>query len=96
MRISFLQTGGIAGVHRACHIDPAELSKDESAILLAMVRHSGLLNCDSVEEPSDGKDVFHYKIRIQDDGQWHQVRFDDLSMPSNFRPLCDYLRGKSY
>ena len=64
MRITFTQSGGVAGIVRGCRVDTATLSSEDRQRLEALVEASGLTA--SVELLSDeGRDERQYAIAIE-------------------------------
>lgn len=89
------KSGGFIGVDLKYEKDLAELASDERKQLEKLIADSGLLNAKNDTRITGGAaDMFHYDFRFKDGSKEHQVRFDDGTLPSSYRPLIEFLKNK--
>lgn len=91
MLISFTQSGGFAGLVRACSIDTAALEPAERTRVEKLVAAAGWT--ESCERFSEGRDRFQYEITIECDAAPVHVVCDDACVPPEARQLVAYLKG---
>lgn len=90
MRITFMQSGGLAGIIKGCSLDAADLAPDERRELESLVAVSGLT--ESLESFSEtGRDLRRYDISIERDTVVQRICCDERSLPEAVRPLVGYL-----
>jgi len=73
-------------------IDPATLSPGEEADLKNLVEQPRFFELPAVlraERP--GADRLQYKLRVKGDSHEHAVEVDEAAMPSNLRPLLNWI-----
>src|SRR5260221_13885971 len=74
MKISFVRTGGFAGLRLAATIDSATLSPEEAAQLQALVDNAKFFALPAnVKGKTSGADRFQYAITIETPDQQHTV-----------------------
>lgn len=95
MKVTFLQTGGFAGLSRGCSLDTCDLRPDEAAELTSLVETSGLRyvqqgsNCNR----SDAQRL-QFTV-VDDDGTKHVAIFTDSSLSEQIVPLLRRMRRSS-
>jgi hypothetical protein len=94
MRITFVQSGGFAGMLKGCTIDAADLTADERREFESLVAASGLT--ESLERfSSAGRDLRQYEIVIEQHATVQRIVCDDRSMPESARPLVAFLAARA-
>ena len=94
MRISFRQSGGVAGRVRACEIETEGMQADAGRALECMVRESGIME-GIASRASRGRDLQRYEIEVEMGRERFSARFDDLAVPPALAPLLDYLNARA-
>jgi hypothetical protein len=94
MRITFIQSGGFAGMLKGCTIEAADLAPEERQELESLVAASGL--SESFEQfSSAGRDLRQYEIVIEQHATVHRIVCDDRSVPESARPLLAFLVARA-
>jgi hypothetical protein len=94
MRIRFTQSGGFAGVVKACTVDTALLSEADRRAVENLVADSGLAgSCERIS--ADGRDRRHYAITIEGLPATLELVCDDAGLPAAARPLVAFLAGRA-
>ena len=94
MKITFLQSGGFAGMLKGCTIDATDLAPDERQELESLVAASGL--SESLERfSSTGRDLRQYEIVIERGMAVQRIICDDHSVPEAIRPLVAFLSARA-
>jgi len=94
MQITFLQSGGFAGVMRGVRIDPATLPASEREELERLVAACGLDgSCERFAET--GRDRRQYDLAIDRDGRIDRLSCDDGCLPEAARPLVAFLAARA-
>jgi len=94
MRITFLQSGGFAGMIKGCEIIATDLAPGERHELESLVAGSGLT--ESFEQFSaTGRDLRQYEIVIERDAAVQRICCDDRSVPEAARPLVAFLSARA-
>ena len=94
MRITFLQSGGFAGMIKGCEIDATDLAPGDRHELESLIAGSGLT--ESFERFSDtGRDLRQYEIVIERDAAVQRICCDDHSVPESARPLMAVLSARA-
>ena len=94
MRITFLQSGGFAGMIKGCEIVAADLAPDDRHELESLVAGSGLT--ESFEQFSaTGRDLREYEIVIERDAAVQRIGCDERSVPEAARPLVAFLVARA-
>jgi len=94
MKITFLQSGGFAGMLKGCTIDATDLAPDERQELESLVAASGL--SESLERfSSTGRDLRQYEIVIERGTAVQRIICDDHSAPEAIRPLVAFLSARA-
>ena len=97
MKINFERSGGFAGISAAVTVDYNSLSFDERNRLKSMVDDANFFKLSQDSPlPERGADYFKYKITIEDEENKasHTIKTNDITMPSELRPLVKYLNGE--
>lgn len=96
VRVCVVRGGGFGGLVRTTTADTDHLSPQDREELAALVRQAGLLEARpaaSAEEPEP--DRFTYAVTVQDQGQEHQARFSERSLPGEVRNLISWVGAVS-
>jgi hypothetical protein len=94
MRITFMQSGGFAGMLKGCTIEAADLAPEERQELESLVAASGL--SESFEQfSSAGRDLRQYEIVIEQHATVQRIVCDDRSVPESARPLLAFLVARA-
>ena len=94
MKITFLQSGGFAGMLKGCTIDATDLAPDQRQELESLVAASGL--GESFDRFSEtGRDLRQYEIVIEQDATVRRIVCDDHSVPEATRPLVAFLSARA-
>ena len=94
MKITFLQSGGFAGMLKGCTIEAADLAPEERQELESLVAASGL--GESFERfSSAGRDLRQYEIVIEQHANVQRMACDDRSVPEAARPLLAFLVARA-
>ncbi len=94
MKLTFVQSGGYAGLVRGVSIDTRELPDEERRRLEASVRESGLLDWPGGGS-SPARDARQDQIVIEDGALERTVTFDDTSKPASAAALLKELKARS-
>ena len=99
MRIRFEFQGGYGGLFAAkplaYDVDTDQLPDEAGTKLLKLIQSAGIMEA---EEPGRapkagrGRDVYNYRLEIQDRGLRRSMAFDDASAPPQVRPLLQFLQ----
>lgn len=93
--ISYRKSGGFMGVNRGCDLDLSKMSRDERAKIESLFDLEEFMSLKSGTTPG-AADVFYYNVEVVSTaGESHAVKFDDVTLPANLRPLISYLDGRS-
>jgi hypothetical protein len=83
-------------------LDSEKLAGDDAKKLSKLVDQSGILNESKLEKLKPGAcDVFYYSITVKPEAgdskatSTHSVKFDDITLPSQYRPLVEFLQKRS-
>jgi hypothetical protein len=98
MRIHFERTGGLAGpaTGRHCTIDADALPADEAREIRDLIAAAGLHRLAGVapSKPA-GRDMFRYRITVEDAGQRQVVELTEPDATGAVRPLIDWLKKRA-
>jgi hypothetical protein len=98
MKIHFERSGGFAGIGTTFTVDSNSLSFDEKDRLRNIIDNARFFDLPSETPlPRRGADYFKYKITIESDDpkKSHTIETNDMTMPSELRPLVNYLKDKT-
>ena len=94
MRITFMQSGGFAGLIRGCVIDTADLALEERRELESLVAE-----CDDAESSApgsaSGRDLRQIDVVIERDGALRRIRYEERSVPEAAQPLVAFLAARA-
>jgi len=92
LKISFEQTGGIAGLRFATTVDTAGLSPEDAQKLRRMVDEADFFNLPAhIVSPRPQPDRFQYKLKVQGDNRQHSVTVSEEALPGGLAPLVKWL-----
>lgn len=103
MKIYFERSGGFAGISSSAVIDIHSLPPDEADKIQGMIDNAkGFFYQPSKlsPAPTQAADYFKYKITVQTEegegeGMQNTIETNDITMPSELRPLINYLKEKA-
>jgi hypothetical protein len=99
MKIYFERSGGFAGISSSAVVDTHSLPPDETDKIQSMIDNAkGFFdsNISSSPPPRRAADYFKYKITVQtEEGMQNTIETNDITMPSELRPLINYLKEKA-
>jgi hypothetical protein len=93
MRVTFETTGGFAGLTTIKTIDSDKLPQEQANNLHQQVEASNFFNLPAtIVYRGAARDLFQYKLIIEQEGKKHTVIVDELSAPPELKPLIKLLR----
>lgn len=97
MKISFETSGGLAGIPNSIVLETSSMSDDEGKMISDLVKSSNFFDfpSESIPPKPGSADYINYKITVKTDEKEHTIRTNDVSMPSQLKPLIDFLYQKS-
>jgi hypothetical protein len=98
MKIYFERSGGFAGLSSSTVVDTDSLSHDEAHKIQGMIDNAkGFFDSKkSSPPPKRAADFYKYKITVQtEQGMQNTIETNDITMPSELRPLINYLKEKA-
>lgn len=99
MKIYFERSGGFAGFPISTTVDIHSLPPDEAHKIQGMIDNAKFFDLkeSSSSPPKRAADIFKYKITVQTEEEEKQntIETNDITMPSNLRPLINYLIEKA-
>lgn len=95
MKVSFVQSGGFAGLNRGCELDTAELADDEAEELKRLVREAGIASLQRRAKPRAYADSRRYDITVDDGGRRLAATLSDSDATGTAGELLGFLRGRS-
>jgi hypothetical protein len=91
MKIYFERSGGFAGFPISTTVDIHSLPPDEAHKIQGMIDNANFFDLKNSTQP-DAADYFEYKITVQtEEGTQNTIETNDIKMPSELRPLINYL-----
>lgn len=91
MKVTFVQSGGVAGLVKGCDLDTATLPKEAGEELERLARASNLPK--SGQYLSDtARDLFTYEITLDDGKAKTAVVLDDSTVPATAKPLVAFVK----
>jgi len=96
MKISFESSGGIAGIRSSITLETSSMSDDEGKQISDLVKNSNFfdLPSESIPPKLGSADYKNYEITVKTDVKEHIIRTNDVLMPSQLKPLIDFLYQK--
>jgi len=92
VRVSVIRGGGFGGLVRTTAADTEQLAPADRDKLAALVTQAGLLDAPAAparREPEP--DRFTYAVTVEDEGQRHEARFPERSLPEPVRNLISWV-----
>jgi hypothetical protein len=95
-KIYFERSGGFAGIPSSTMVDIHSLPPDEAHKIQDMIDNAkGFFYQPSKLLPPHGADYFKYKVRVETEEKQNTIETNDITMPSELRPLINYLMEKA-
>jgi hypothetical protein len=98
-KIYFERSGGFAGIRMSTEVDIHSLPPDEAHKIQGMIDNAKEffdLKESSSQPPKRAADYFKYKVTVQkEEEEQNTIETNDITMPSNLRPLINYLIEKA-
>jgi hypothetical protein len=97
-KIYFERSGGFAGISISTMVDIHSLPPDEAHKIQSMIDNAKeFLYQPSKLPPSpvQGADYFKYKVTVETEEKKYTMETNDITMPSELRPLISYLEKSS-
>jgi hypothetical protein len=97
VKVSFLQSGGFAGVTKGCDLDCAALEPGAATELERLVRESGLTSS-GTSLSAGARDLKRYEIVIEGGEPGSdpvRVTLDDATIPERARDFVAYLKQRA-
>ncbi len=92
MRVSFVRSGGMAGILLTANFDIQSLPPGESAILEREVIAASFFDLpEKIEHSPAAPDRFEYEITISSSDKTHKVRVGEALIAESLQPLIDHL-----
>ena len=91
-KIRFLQSGGFAGLVRACEVPGEDLAPDHRKALERLARATA---AGPAAESSAVRDALAYKIEIETDAGAKRLEFDETNVPEELAALVEELAAKA-
>ena len=98
MKIYFERSGGFAGISISTMMDIHSLPPDEAHKIQSMIDnakeflyHPSKL---PLPPPKRAADYFKYKVTVETEQKKYTIETNDITMPSELRPLISYLIEK--
>jgi hypothetical protein len=93
MHVTIQRTGGFAGIPMTKSIDGASLSDSESRRLQQMIETAHFFEIPALIPSKPQPDRFEYRITVEQNGKKHSVTAAEHALPSELRPLVDWMMG---
>jgi hypothetical protein len=96
-KIFFERSGGFAGISISTIVDIQSLPPDEAQRIQGMIDNAKEFfgKKKSSPPPKRAADYFKYKITVETEENQNTIETDDITMPSELRPLISYLTEKA-
>ncbi len=92
MRISFVRTGGIAGIRLARDFDTDDLPPAQASELQQLVDSARFFDLPDIPPPAARiPDSLEYRISVSDGARTRAFVVAEHSVPADLRPLITYL-----
>jgi hypothetical protein len=95
MRIRYRQSGGFAGVCRACSLDTDDLPAPEAQELERVARAAVEAAFPPRPPAKQARDLTCHELHVDDGKRSLHATFDDLSTPREAQPLLDLLQARA-
>ena len=93
-KIYFERSGGFAGISVSTMVDIHSLPPDEARKIQSMIDNAKEffdLKESSSQPPKRAADYFKYKVTVETEEKKYTIETNDITMPSELRPLISYL-----
>jgi hypothetical protein len=90
MRISFLRTGGVAGMRLSATFEPGSLPTVAEREIEQLLEQAGFFDLRPKRRPPV-PDAFTYEVTVEHGGRRHTVRVGEGAAPESLLPLLDRL-----
>lgn len=94
MKVVYKRHGGFAPMAVACTVDTDTCPPDDAKQLEHLVATSGIMQSPG-RTVAGARDVRYHSVTVDQNGQHAEVTFDDISIPSEVRPLIDFLQSRA-
>jgi hypothetical protein len=88
LRIHVVRSGGIAGLRSEVDLDTSQLPGDAGSQLVHLVQVTSFFGL-ATELRTKLPDMTQYRVRIEHDGQAHEVCFDDATSDTSLLELVE-------
>ena len=97
-KIYFERSGGFAGISISTMVDIHSLPPDEAHKIQRMIDNAKEffdLKKSPLPPPKRAADYFRYKVTVETEQKRYTIETNDITMPSELRPLINYLEKKA-
>jgi hypothetical protein len=97
-KIYFERSGGFAGISISTMVDIYSLPPDEAHKIQRMIDNAKEFLYQPSKlplSPVQGADYFKYKVSVETEQKRYTIETNDITMPSELRPLINYLEKKA-
>jgi hypothetical protein len=91
MRITLLKTGGFTGIPMSKIVDGAAMTAPEITSLREMIGTAKFFQLPPAIPSTPHPDRFQYEITIEQDGKKHSVSVEETAVPSELKPLLNWI-----
>lgn len=92
LKITFEQSGGIAGLRFDTTLETAGLPPEDAQKLRRMVDDADFFNLPPrIVSPRPQPDRFQYKLKVQESNRQHTVTVSEEALPASLAPLVKWL-----
>jgi len=92
MRISFMRSGGFAGIRLTTEFDVSTLAPEEADQLQRLITTADFFQLpEQITSAKPQPDRFQYQLTINDNSHTHTVTTSEEAMPAQLQPLIEYL-----
>jgi hypothetical protein len=97
-KIYFERSGGFAGISISTIVDIYSLPPEEAHKIQSMIENAKEFLYQPSKlplPPVQGADYFKYKVTVETEQNKYTIETNDITMPSELRPLISYLEKKA-
>lgn len=94
MKVSYRRTGGFAPIPVSCVIDTDTCSPEDAAELRRLVIAGEIMQANSRTTPA-ARDVRLHTLNINDGDTVKEVKWDDINIPPEARPLIQFMQARA-
>lgn len=91
MKITYVRSGGFAGLKRELVLDQTNLSDEEISELEDLIINTNFFGYSAKKTLTHYTDIYQYEITVDFNGQIKTIRFGELDIPAELRKLVEYL-----